>query len=114
MIAKKRYRRLIEAIVFLNLVFALVVIGAPHQCLAQQKSSPPSQGSVPRPSADHVVLTVSVTDSQGNLVRELKQNHFAVFSDKAKQEISFFSDQDEPVSVVLLNFVQRWGGLRVR
>src|SRR5262245_7912823 len=102
MIAKMRHRSRIEVIIFLNLVFVLVVISAPHLCLAQQKPDPPSQASVPRPSADHVLLKVSVTDADGNLVRGLKQNHFAVFSDKVKQEISFFSDRDEPASVVLL------------
>ncbi|HKQ75945.1 MAG TPA: VWA domain-containing protein [Blastocatellia bacterium] len=102
MIAKMRHRSWIEVIIFLNLVFVLVVISAPHLCLAQQKSDPPSQASVPRPSADQVLLKVSVTDADGNLVRGLKQNHFAVFSDKVKQEISFFSDRDEPASVVLL------------
>src|SRR5215510_219071 len=102
MIAKKRNRRSIGAIVFLNLVFAPFVIGASHHCIAGQKSDPPSQAASSRPGADHVLLTVSVTDAQGNLVRELKQNHFAVFSDKAKQEITYFSDHDEPVSVVLL------------
>ncbi len=102
MIAKRKCHGLIGAIVFLNLVFALVVIGASHHCMAQQKPAPPAQSLVPSPSPDQVLLTVSVTNSQGGLVRELKQNHFAVFSDKTKQEISFFSDRDESVSVVLL------------
>jgi len=102
MISNRRYRRLIETNVFLNIGFVLVAFGAPHQCIAQQKLDPPSQSPVPRPGADHVLITVSVTDAKGNLVRGLKQNQFAVFSDKARQEISFFSDKDEPASVVLL------------
>jgi len=50
-------------------------------------------------NTDLITLTVTVTDTYGRYVSGLSKNAFAVFDEKQPQEISFFSDDDSPVSV---------------
>jgi Ca-activated chloride channel family protein len=49
--------------------------------------------------SDLITLTVTVTDTYGRFVTGLGKNSFTIFDDKAQQEISFFSDEDAPVSL---------------
>jgi Ca-activated chloride channel family protein len=49
--------------------------------------------------SDMVTLTVTVTDTYGRFVTGLGQNAFTVTDDKTPQEITFFSDEDAPVSL---------------
>src|SRR5262249_51470072 len=51
---------------------------------------------------DLVSLPVTVTDSYNRLVTGLDKRHFEVFEDKVKQDISFFSDDDAPVSLGII------------
>jgi Ca-activated chloride channel family protein len=46
-----------------------------------------------------VSVTVTVTDLYGRFVTGLDKDHFEVFDDKIKQQISHFSDEDAPVSL---------------
>jgi len=46
-----------------------------------------------------VPLTVTVTDRSNRLVTGLDRLNFEIYEDKVKQEISFFSDADEPVNL---------------
>lgn len=48
---------------------------------------------------DLVTLTVTVTDTYGRFVTGLNQNAFQILDDKTPQEITFFSDEDAPVSL---------------
>jgi len=50
-------------------------------------------------NTDLITLTVTVTDTYGRYVSGLSQKAFSVFDDKQPQEITFFSDDDAPVSV---------------
>jgi Ca-activated chloride channel family protein len=50
-------------------------------------------------NTDLVNLTVTVTDTYGRYVSGLNKNAFAIFDEKQPQEITFFSDDDAPVSV---------------
>ena len=50
-------------------------------------------------NTDLITFTVTVTDLYGRFVSGLSKNAFAIFDDKQQQEISFFSDDDSPVSV---------------
>ena len=50
-------------------------------------------------NTDLITLTVTVTDTYGRYVSGLSKNAFAVFDEKQPQEITFFSDDDSPVSV---------------
>ena len=50
-------------------------------------------------NTDLITFTVTVTDLYGRFVSGLNKNAFTVLDDKQPQEISFFSDDDSPVSV---------------
>ncbi|HEY6118789.1 MAG TPA: VWA domain-containing protein [Pyrinomonadaceae bacterium] len=50
-------------------------------------------------NTDLITLTVTVTDTYGRYVSGLSQKAFSVFDEKQQQEITFFSDDDSPVSV---------------
>jgi Ca-activated chloride channel family protein len=51
---------------------------------------------------DLVTLTLTVTDYYGRYVSGLTKDAFTVFDNKEKQNISFFSDSDAPVSIGIL------------
>jgi Ca-activated chloride channel homolog len=53
-------------------------------------------------NTDLVSFTVTVTDIYGRFVSGLGKNAFSIFDDKAQQDITFFSDEDSPVSVGIL------------
>ena len=69
----------------------------------QPRPTPPKlPGEVEGPvliPTDLITVTVTVTDSYGRYVSGLSQNAFSIFDNKQQQEISFFSDDDAPVSV---------------
>ena len=50
-------------------------------------------------NTDLITFTVTVTDTYGRYVSGLSKGAFAVFDNKKPQEITFFSDDDSPVSV---------------
>ena len=68
--------------------------------------TPPIQGVENKPEitveTDLVTLTLTVTDYYGRYVSGLTKDAFTVYDDKKKQEISFFSDTDAPVSIGIL------------
>jgi Ca-activated chloride channel homolog len=49
--------------------------------------------------SDLVTITVTVTDTYGRFVTGLGQNAFQIVDDKLPQQITFFSDEDAPVSL---------------
>lgn len=49
-----------------------------------------------------VSLTVTVTDPYNRLVTGLDKQHFELFEDKVKQEITHFNDDDVPVSMGII------------
>jgi len=69
----------------------------------QQPASQPKQGEVDDKTlitnTDLITFTVTVTDIYGRFVSGLGKNAFSIFDDKQEQHISFFSDDDAPVSV---------------
>jgi len=44
-------------------------------------------------------LTVTVSNNFNHLVTGLDRHHFEIYEDKVKQEISFFSDADDPINM---------------
>lgn len=53
-------------------------------------------------NTDLITLTVTVTDTYGRYVSGLSKNAFAILDEKQPQEITYFSDDDAPVSVGIL------------
>jgi Ca-activated chloride channel family protein len=109
------------ALVF-SLVILFVVFNSLRPALAQEKTpqKPASQATPakaePTPPEDQkpgtevgttpvitntdlITFTVTVTDTYGRFVSGLNKNAFTVSDDKKQQEITFFSDDDAPVSV---------------
>ena len=66
-------------------------------------------------NTDLITFTVTVTDLYGRFVSGLNKNAFTIFDDKQPQEISFFSDDDSPVSVgVIFDVSGSMSGDKVR
>jgi Ca-activated chloride channel family protein len=53
-------------------------------------------------AADLVVLSASVTDTDGGFVRDVVRDRFIVYDDGKPQSIALFSNEDAPVSVGLI------------
>jgi Ca-activated chloride channel family protein len=60
---------------------------------------PVGQERLPMPPTELVSLPVVVIDFNNRLVSGLGKQHFEVYDDKVKQEISFFSEEDAPVNL---------------
>jgi Ca-activated chloride channel homolog len=72
---------------------------SPLQPLRPQTSNQAGQDPPFIERTDLVSLPVTVTDAYNRLVTGLDRQHFEIYEDKVKQEISFFSDDDAPVNL---------------
>lgn len=92
------------------ILFTLTVASAQEK--PEQKPAPtPSPASSPSPklgteldgpvivNTDLITLTVTVTDTYGRYVSGLSKKAFNILDEKQPQEITYFSDDDAPVSV---------------
>lgn len=68
----------------------------------EQKPPPPEVDGPVIVNTDLITLTVTVTDTYGRYVSGLSKSAFSVLDDKKPQEITYFSDDDSPVSVGVL------------
>ena len=83
----------------MRLAFAVTLAASVGAVLAaQQQQQPPKL----RSGVELVSLSVSVTDPAGKYVTSLEQPDFEVFEDGAKQTISFFSRQQQPIALAVL------------
>ena len=55
-----------------------------------------------RAGIELVSLTVTATDTTGKYVTDLNQDDFEVYEDGARQQVSFFSKNQQPISLALL------------
>jgi Ca-activated chloride channel family protein len=77
-----------------RLAFALLMaFAASAVLLAQQRF---------RAGVEVVSLTVTVTDTTGRYVTDLDKGDFEVFEDGAKQNITYFTHSQQPISLALL------------
>jgi VWFA-related protein len=77
----------------------------PQQAPPTAPARPPQQEdprSRIRATVELVVVPVTVKDSSGQLVGDLRANEFRVFADKVEQNISVFSVDPFPLSAVVL------------
>jgi VWFA-related protein len=87
------------------------LLAAPALALPPQQA-PPKEPSRSQPQEDPrsriratvelVVVPVTVKDSNGQLVGDLRSNEFRIFADKIEQKISVFSVDPFPLSAVVL------------
>jgi Ca-activated chloride channel family protein len=90
---------------------------APTTAPAQPPSAPatpaqPGRSQTPAPQADPsqtfrsnidiVSLNVTVTDSTGRYITDLKEEDFLVFESGVKQDLTFFSHEQAPISLAML------------
>lgn len=66
---------------------------------AKAQPTPPEIDGPVIVHTDLITLTVTVTDTYGRYVSGLGKGAFTVLDDKKPQEITYFSDDDSPVSV---------------
>jgi Ca-activated chloride channel family protein len=111
-----------RTVVIFLLSCAAVLIASPWTSLAQQRggvTAPPSplKGAEDKPiaiSTNLVSLQVSVTDKEGRFAAGLDRGTFAVYEDGVRQEISFFSEHDEPAAVgVVLDVSGSMAGAKI-
>lgn len=96
---------------FVLLIFVFSVSPAFSQN-PEPQPTPPDQNDIPvqgveneKPinvTQDLVTLTLTVTDYYGRYVTGLTEDAFTVYDEKEKQDITFFSDTDAPVSIGIL------------
>jgi hypothetical protein len=76
---------------------------APLKPSPQQEELPPTDPrSIIRSRVELVVVPVTVKDSGGGLVADLRQDEFRVLEDGVEQKIVLFSTETFPLSVVVL------------
>jgi VWFA-related protein len=87
------------------------LLAAPALALPPQQEPPkepprPQQPEDPRSriraTVELVVVPVTVKDSNGQLVGDLRSNEFRIFADKIEQKVSVFSVDPFPLSAVVL------------
>jgi VWFA-related protein len=91
--------QIIKQVPLLIVGITVILLFGTRPCLAQQ----PTTDEVVRINTDLVVLDALVIDKKtGHPVRDLKKNDFELYVDGVKQEISHFSQDELPLSVLLL------------
>ncbi|HYX41867.1 MAG TPA: VWA domain-containing protein [Pyrinomonadaceae bacterium] len=76
--------------------------------------TPVADGETVLVNADLVVLNVTLTDVYNRYVTGLSQDAFTVLDDKAPQKITFFSDEDVPISLgVIFDVSGSMGGDKI-
>jgi Ca-activated chloride channel family protein len=82
---------------------------------AQKKLAGEIDKGVVITNTDLITLTVTVTDTYGRFVSGLNKGAFTVLDEKKPQEITFFSDDDSPVSVgVIFDVSGSMGGDKIK
>lgn len=81
----------------------LVALAVATAALAAAQTAPPRQRPpVFEAGIDIINLNVTVTDNRARYVTDLVQKDFAVFEDGIRQELTLFTHEDLPISLVLM------------
>lgn len=78
-----------------SFVLAGVMIVQPQRTTAQEQKE---QLDTVKIDTDLVVLRITVSDQQGRAAMHLRQDAFKVYEDGVEQHLSFFNDEESPVS----------------
>ena len=92
--AHERMRRMIKTLVLTGAVAA--ALAAPAPARPQARPQTPTFGA----GIEIINLSLSVTDARNNFVTDLEQKDFAVFEDGIRQELSLFTHENLPISMV--------------
>jgi Ca-activated chloride channel family protein len=77
----------------------MAVMAVTGPAALQQQSA---ESSFKTDAVELVVLSVTVTDRQGQLIPDLNRDQFAVFDNGRRQEVTLFSQEDSPVSIAMV------------
>jgi len=77
---------------------AIALLAAPAGLRAQARPQTPTFGT----GIEIINLNLSVTDARNNFVVDLTQPDFAVFEDGIRQDLSLFTHENLPISMVLM------------
>ena len=80
----------------------MVFTGALVFCLAFVGYAQRQDGRALKVDIDLVLVNVSITNDDNQVVTDLKQEHFQLFEDKVEQEITYFSTDVAPVSLGII------------
>jgi len=83
---------------------ALLLTAVLAGCLALPASSPAQAPQAPTfgTGIEIINLSLSVTDARNNFVTDLQQGDFAVYEDGIRQDLSLFTHENLPISLVLM------------
>ncbi len=119
---------LISCLAFSSVTLLFAPLASPGLAQQQLTDNEKSKSAAPAPASagelqdgpvivnsDLITMTVTVTDTYGRYVTGLHQNAFTVTDDKVPQEITFFSDDDAPVSLgVIFDFSRSMSGDKIQ
>ncbi len=74
------------------------VLAAPAPAQPQARTQPPTFGT----GIEIINLSLSVTDARNNFVTDLGEKDFAVYEDGIRQDLSLFTHENLPISLVLM------------
>ena len=81
---------------------ALAARGRPGPARRSPRARRASRGPIFGTQIEIINLSLSVTDARNNFVTDLAQSDFAVFEDGIRQELSLFTHENLPISLVLM------------
>jgi VWFA-related protein len=111
--SQKREAPMMRTILLLGLV---LLLGIPAGAQSQAPQPPAARGGPPQQIAppenqersrivvrtNTVIVPVTVKDSRGRLVGDLRRDEFRIFADGIEQQIAYFSAEPVPLSAVVL------------
>jgi Ca-activated chloride channel family protein len=77
---------------------ALAIAAQPQAADAQARPQTPTFGT----GIEIINLNLSVTDARNNFVTDLEESEFAVYEDGIRQELSLFTHENLPISMVIM------------
>ena len=77
-------------------------LALPPHAAGQARPQQQQLGPIFGTQIEIINLSLSVTDSRNNFVTDLEQRDFAVFEDGIRQELSLFTHENLPISLVLM------------
>ncbi|HSR67452.1 MAG TPA: VWA domain-containing protein [Acidobacteriota bacterium] len=94
-------RLLMTALLLAAALVGGILMGQDRKQIEEEKDKPKGQAAL-AVKVEQVRVDVSVRDKKDNLITGLQAQHFEVYEDKVKQEITNFQDIDAPMTAVLL------------